>query len=98
MHLIKEISNQYGQKDLQIISIALKSSYGDFIEATKKYQMDWINIYNDVDLINKYGNYPVPRICTIDKTGKLIYDSLELKGKGDLQLIQLNQIFKSLEK
>ena len=94
--LIKEISNQYGQKDLQIISVALKSSYGDFIEATEKYQMDWINIYNDADLINKYGNYPVPRICVIDKTGILIYDSHGVTKNEDPQLSKLNQVLKSL--
>lgn len=96
MPLIKEISNQYGQKDLQIISIALKSSYGDFLGATKKYQMDWINIYNDADLLYKYGNYPVPRICVIDKSGKLIYDSHGVTKNEDPRLSKLNQVLKSL--
>jgi thiol-disulfide isomerase/thioredoxin len=46
--IIKEIGNEYGQKDLQIISIASKSNHHfDFVEAIRKYQMDWIKIYDD---------------------------------------------------
>lgn len=93
---VKEISDQYKSKDLQIISVGLQSSkYSDYLATIKKYQMDWIHIYNDRDLLNKYGNQPTPRICLIDKNGRLIYDSIGLAG-NDVQLKELNQILKEI--
>jgi thiol-disulfide isomerase/thioredoxin len=96
--LLKQISNKYNLDDLQIISIAYKSTkFSDFVNTTKKYDMNWINIYNNLDLVNKYGNYPVPRICLIDKSGRMIYDTYELE-KVDFQLIQLDQMLDKLVK
>jgi thiol-disulfide isomerase/thioredoxin len=90
---LNEINNRYKSKDLQIISIALKSSdYANYIGTIKKYRMDWIHIYNDLDLLNKYGNMPVPRISLIDKNGKLVYDNVGLGKDDDFQLKELTQI------
>jgi len=92
---IKGIHNRYKYRDLQIISVALKSSNdADYMKAIKKYQMDWIHIYNDLDLLNKYGNQPIPRICIIDKSGKVVYDNIGLGKNEDFQLSQLNQFLK----
>ncbi len=49
------------------------------------------------DLVNKYGNYPVPRICVINKEGKTVYDSYILQH-NDAQLTQLAQTLNSLTK
>ena len=88
---VKEISNLYKSKDVQIISIALPcSKYSDYLTTLKRYQMDWIQIYNDTGIFNKYGNQATPRICLIDKTGKLVYD----KGgyaKNDPELSELKE-------
>jgi thiol-disulfide isomerase/thioredoxin len=92
---LNEINNRYKSKDLQIISIALKSfNYATYIETIKKHHMDWIHIYNDLDLLNKYGNMPVPRISVLDKNGKLVYDSIGLGKNDDFQLKELNRILK----
>ena len=94
---LKEISNQYSTKDLQIISIALPSSkYTEFLASTKKYGMDWIHIYDKPDLINKYGNEPTPRLCLIDKTGKVVYDHVGLGESGDVQLNDLKKKLKEV--
>lgn len=58
--------------------------------------MNWINIYNDDNLINKYGNRPVPRLCLIDKNGKILYDSAEKKYENDADLSQLKNILKNI--
>jgi thioredoxin-related protein len=93
---IKEISDYYKSKDLQIISIALKSSeYSQFTKTITKYDMNWIHIYNDVDLLNKYGNQPTPRICLIDKNEKLIYDNVGLTD-NDVQLKELKEKLKKV--
>jgi peroxiredoxin len=91
---LKEVSNYYKSKDLQIISIALKSS--NYTETIKKYKMDWIHIYNNLDILNKYGNMPTPRICLIDKNGKLVYDKIGLGKNDDYQLKELRQILKKI--
>jgi thioredoxin-related protein len=92
---LKELNDEYKSKDLQIISVAYPSQkYSDYPAAIKKYHMDWINIYNDGDLINKYGNRATPRICLIDKNGKYIYDSIDFPN--DPELIELDKILKAL--
>jgi thiol-disulfide isomerase/thioredoxin len=93
---LKQINDQYAEKDLQIISIGVRSSDADYRKAVKKYQLDWIHIYDDLDLLNKYGNQPTPRICLIDKTGKLIYDTIELGNDNDLQLTGLKEKLQNL--
>ena len=93
---IKEISKQYGSKGLQIISIALKSTVADHRKTINKQQMDWIHIYNDPDLINQYGNSPVPRICLIDKAGNLIYDKYGFADNDDSQLRLLKESINKL--
>lgn len=94
---VKEISTLYKAKDLQIISIALPSlKYADYLATINKLQMNWIHVYDDPALQNKYGNEPIPRICLIDKTGKLIYDSLGLEKKEDVQLNGLREKLKEI--
>ena len=94
---LKEVGNYYKSKDFQIISIALKSpNYVNYTETIKKYKMDWIHIYNNLDILNKYGNMPTPRICLIDKNGKLVYDNIGLGKNDDYQLKELRQILKKI--
>lgn len=93
---LKEINDQYAANDLQIISIALKSSDAEYLKAIKKYRLRWIHIYNDVDLLNKYGNQPTPRICLVDKTGKLVYDNIGLGKNDDSQLNGLKEKLKEV--
>jgi peroxiredoxin len=93
---IKEISDYYKAKDLQIISIALPSSkYADYLTTINKLQMKWINVYNDDALQNRYGRQPTPRLCLIDKTGKVMYD-IEGVEKNDFQLNTLKEKLKEV--
>jgi thioredoxin-related protein len=89
---LKEINNKYQSKGLQIISIGLKSSFDDYVKTINKKGMNWIHIYNDQELCNKYGNQPIPRICLIDLNGKVIYDRLGLGDEDDFQLKELNHL------
>lgn len=74
MPALKSLYERYRDKNLMIISIAYSSNQSDFQKDIKKYQMAWINIYNDVDLINSYGGEkPIPRLYLIDKKGMIIY-------------------------
>lgn len=94
---LKQISKNYKSKGLKIISIALKSpNYANYLSTLRKYQMDWINIYNDLEFINKYGNMPTPRFCIIDKSGKIIYDNIGLGKNENFQLDELNKTLKEI--
>jgi thiol-disulfide isomerase/thioredoxin len=93
VNALKEINNRYQSKGLQIISVALKSSsYAEFTNTIKQKGMNWIHIYNDLELYNKYGDRPIPRICLIDINGKLVYDRIGLGDENDFQLKELNRL------
>jgi hypothetical protein len=84
------------RKNLQIISIALKSNEPDHRKTISKYGMDWIQIYNDPDLLHKYGDLPIPRICLIDKSGKVVYDQIGAGQNDDFQLNDLREKLKDV--
>jgi thiol-disulfide isomerase/thioredoxin len=89
---LREIGRHYKGQNLQIISLALPSSkYADYLATIDKFQMNWIHVYDDPVLQNKYGNQPIPRICLIDKTGKLIYDNVGLGKNDDFELNELKE-------
>lgn len=89
---IRKVREEYQSDQLQIVSIALPSKvYADYAKTLKKFGMDWIHIYNDADLYNKFGNKHTPRICLVDKNGKLIFDSLRMP-RNDIELVELNKI------
>lgn len=92
MPTIKQMENKYESKGLKIISVAYVSSEDKFLKAIKENKMNWINIYNDVDLINAYGGEKkIPIIYLIDKSGKIIYDRSE-DNLEDSQLSHLMQL------
>lgn len=72
---IKEINEKYSSKGLVTISVSYRSqSYSSYLAAIKEYKMNWINIYDNINLINSYGgNMPIPRVYLINKDGKIIY-------------------------
>ncbi len=89
---IRKVREEYHSDQLQIVSVALPSKvYADYTNTLMKFGMDWIHIYNDADLYNKLGNKHTPRICLVDRNGKLIYDSLRIPGY-DIELVELNKI------
>ena len=97
MPVLKNINDMYSKKGLKVISVAYPSTYEAFEKDIKKHQMDWINIYNDLDLINSYGgNQAIPRVYLIDKTGQIIYDRKE--AVDDTRLIKLNETLANIFK
>lgn len=89
---LKDLHVAYANKNLQIISIAHRSTReSDFLPAIRKYGMDWIHIYNDETLFDLFGNQATPRICLIDLQGKKIYDSLDFPT-SDREMIELRKV------
>lgn len=97
MPALRNINDEYSQKGLTVISIAYPSTYEAFEKDIKEHKMDWINIYNDLDLINSYGgNRAIPRVYLIDKAGKIIYDREE--ALDDTHLLKLKEILSDIIK
>lgn len=91
---IRALKSKY--KDLEIIFISYDTDKSLFLSKIKEYQMDWIHIFNDIDLINSYGSYKaIPRVYAINKNGQLIYDRDQDKDK-DLSMldIALSKLYK----
>ncbi len=90
---LKEIQPKLEAANLQIISISYDKDFSKFKDAVLKYQMNWKNIFNDEDLINKYGRKPIPALYLIDQNGKIICNNYE-DGDDHLFSILNNLILK----
>ncbi|MDP3394320.1 TlpA disulfide reductase family protein [Sediminibacterium sp.] len=91
---IRALKSKY--KDLEIIFISYDTDKSLFLSKIKEFQMDWVHIFNDIDLINSYGGYKaIPRVYAINKNGQLIYDRDQDKDK-DLSMldIALSKLYK----
>ena len=92
MGTIKKLYDKYGQKNLVVISVSIDQDKKSFMEAVKKYKMNWINIFHDLEIENiflKGGG--IPQVYLIDVNGKLIYSREEEK---DYDLSQLKKIIR----
>lgn len=85
MPMLQKINQQYSDK-LQIISISNDSDTVAFAKAIKQYKMNWINIYGDDGLIDKYGRTPIPALYLLDRDGKVLFNSFE-ENKNELPFI-----------
>jgi thiol-disulfide isomerase/thioredoxin len=94
MPLLKDIYEKYKHKGLQVVSIAYSSPEKDYLKAIRDNHMNWININNDINVINSFGGQkPIPCIYLINRQGLIIYDKTEL---GDSNLQKLNYLIASL--
>lgn len=83
------LQNKFSQ-NLEIISIAYPTTLTETKQAIARYTMNWVNIYNDEKLINSYGGMGVvPRMILIDKTGIIVFDSLETPNMDIENLTQI---------
>lgn len=86
---LEQIYKQYKDKGLTVISIAYPSTYEQALEYIKEYNMKWINIYDDTDLINAYGgSLPIPRIYLIDKNRKILFDRNQEQEENYLERLK----------
>jgi thiol-disulfide isomerase/thioredoxin len=86
MPLLSSLREKY-TKELEIISIAYPTSISQAKDLIAKQKMNWINIYNDINLINSYGGMgAIPKLILIDKFGKIVYDN-QKDNDGDLKIL-----------
>lgn len=74
---IKEIYGTYSGKNFVLISISSDTDSSSFYKCINKNKMDWPQIFNSTNVINRYGNKAIPSVYLIDKEGKIIYSSWE---------------------
>jgi thiol-disulfide isomerase/thioredoxin len=91
---LKRIRDSYSEDRLEIISITYDKDTMAFSRAVKKYNMNWIHIFGNEDLIKKYGDQAVPMVYLLDDTGKVIYSREEDKDFGEQKLLFLSKILK----
>lgn len=93
---LKRIRDSYSEDKLEIISITYDKDTMAFLKAVQKYNMNWIHIFGDEDLIKKYGDQAVPMVYLLDDTGKVIYSREEDKDYGEGKLILLSKILEEI--
>jgi thiol-disulfide isomerase/thioredoxin len=84
---IKQISKRYSEDKLAIIFVTLDNDSTKFSGAVKKYQLDWVQIFGDNDLINKFGVSKIPQVYLINGAGNIIY-TREQEKDGDLVFLE----------
>lgn len=87
--IIKEIQQSFSSQQLQIISVAYPSDYPTYLKVIAANKMNWVNIYNDLDLIRNYGDIQaIPRVYLINKGGNIIYSSTTDEVDGSLSVLK----------
>lgn len=89
---LKRMRDSYPEDKLQIISITYDKDTMAFSRAVQKYNMNWIHIFGDEELIKEYGDKAVPMVYLLDDTGKIIYSREEDKDYDEGKLIILSKI------
>ena len=94
MPALDSIYKYCSKNKIAIISVSQDQNKENCLKAIQKYQMNWMNIFNDPMVNNAYGNNPaLPQVYLIDKTGKIIYSRTDDK---DYDLNKLIGIVKKL--
>ena len=90
---IKQIRNKYPGDSLAIVSVSYDRDTLPFLQALQKHKMDWINVYRDEELGDKYGGRIfLPGLFLIDKDGVIIYNRNSGKETDFEKLSVLNSI------
>jgi len=89
MPQIKSLHQKYPKDQLEIISITVDKTYGNFSAALKKINADWTQIYQGSDLVTRYGVGLIPQVFLINEKGVMAFNMEEEK---DYQFIKLKKI------
>lgn len=91
MPLLKKIRDDYDENKLSIISITRDKDSSKFIEAMRKYEMNWQHVFNSPSMESLFGQKPIPSLYLIDNTGKIIFSSWEI-AIDELEVILKKEI------
>jgi thiol-disulfide isomerase/thioredoxin len=74
---LKSLKDKYSTDTLEIISISSDEDLAEFQSGLKKYQMNWIQIYGNKDVINRYGDRPLPSLFLLNRAGEIVFNLYE---------------------
>lgn len=74
---IKKIRNDFDTNFLEIVSISYDKDSIAFANGIKKYELNWLHVFNNPKIRNAYGDTPIPALYLIDPNGIIYYSSWE---------------------
>ncbi|MEO6638654.1 MAG: TlpA disulfide reductase family protein [Ginsengibacter sp.] len=91
MGTIRRLNDTY-KEQLVVVSISTDRNKKEFMQAIKKYKMNWINIFHDTALENIFlQTGSIPQVYLINPGGELIYSREDQK---DFDLQKLKRLLK----
>jgi peroxiredoxin len=75
--LFRKLRDDIPADKLEILSVSADTKQSDLENGIKKFGLDWIHIFKDETLVNKY-NFAggIPKTFLIDKDGRLVFKQL----------------------
>lgn len=86
---IKLIRDTYASNQLEILAVTQDTKYKSFEMAVKKYDMNWLHVFRDMELFKSYGDMSLPKVFLIDPAGTIIYVRDE---QNDIDLSMLTKL------
>lgn len=92
--VLKKIHDKYKSHNLVMISVSLDTDSIKMIDAIRKYELNWDQIFNDHNIIEQFRVNPIPHLFLIDEHGRIIFDSLEKNNTLNKLMQLLNDKFR----
>lgn len=75
--LLKQLNVKYRSNELEMIGISADHDYDKFKEVVKSENLNWKQVYGDINIPKIYGVNFYPTIFLLDKEGTIVYSSKE---------------------
>jgi thiol-disulfide isomerase/thioredoxin len=93
--MLKTLNNKYKDSNFQIIALSFDFDSSAFTKGIKKYDMDWIHCYRKKEILNLFGDRPLPSLYLIAPNGTILFSSWE-QGLTDLEKILAEKLKSNL--
>jgi len=78
---LKPWKAKYPDEKMEVIFVTLDADSLKFANAVKKYELNWTHIFNNIEVLKKYGVLSIPQVYLIDRSGTIIYSRAEEKDQ-----------------
>lgn len=86
---IKELRKLYSKDELEIISVSWDKQFLDLTKAIKKYQLNWIHIFDNNEITNSYGIVAIPEVFLIDIVNKKV---IHRNSENEYNMVNVHKI------
>ncbi|WP_353720119.1 TlpA disulfide reductase family protein [Dyadobacter sp. 676] len=84
---IKELRSSYPADSLEFIFVSLDADPKKYRAALQKYDLPGLHIYNDIEVLKKYGVLAIPQVYLVDKKGTISYSRAD-QADPNLRLLE----------